>query len=82
MPAMQDDKCDGADGCVFTPDDGKCDDEVDCTVDTCTGSGCENVPDATKCDKPPTCKVAAGAVCDNDGGCQYKDKDCDGVHTA
>ncbi len=63
--------------CVRTPDDARCNDGVDCTVDVCVGGNgdfaCENTPDDLACDDGSQCTTE---VCDASSGCVVSQVEC------
>ena len=76
-----DDQCNPETGfCEYTPDNAKCDDEIECTTDVCNAaSGCVHSPVHSHCDDGIGCTFD---TCDVDSGCVYIDnclagKECD-----
>ncbi len=66
-------------GCV--PAD--CDDQLDCTADSCDEDSCQNVPDDALCGSDERCDTIAGCVrtsCERDEDCDNGNA-CDGVET-
>ncbi len=75
--------------CDVTPIDDRCDDEIDCTIDSCNPSGdapsgCENEPDLMRCPLGDVChpliecdpNPGGGCVYDDLAGCCVDDTDC------
>lgn len=77
-PCTQNDKC--AAGKCVGGEALACDDEVDCTADSCAGeAGCVHVPDHGSCDDGNPCTIDG---CDPQAGCSNSasDGNCPGGH--
>ena len=71
------DACDGLEGCVegecIPGDPLVCNDQVDCTVDSCDSQlGCQYLPDDESCDDANPC---TDNICDDATGCQFMPND-------